>query len=434
MKILVFPGDLGGCYTYRIDLPLRELRRFGVEYTLYPFLPSQPGVDQINLLADVISGYDIVILQRCSVLSIARAVKTVCEFLGKPLVFETDDDYLHIPRGNPAYYVGVPKKTIKSFIKEDGTISPEDLQTLEAMRIKALQEYTEIIGMADLVTVTTEELKRTLYPYNKNIVVLPNNVEMVFPYRDSLPQSLFAQDGKLVIEHEQNMWRFPSYFEMEDKFVSIPRIGYSGTISHIGEDFNTIKEGLSRALPETAHTSFYIYLGERSFYNWHVNEAERLTKEGKIQHHHTYFIPADRYEYYRFHLRLLDIGLAPLAPNIFNMSKSDIKAVELAAWGVPCILPNLVTYNRTFTHGKDCLMYNNAKEFAEALELLSKNVALRFELGKNAFNYVKNNRLESQHAERRYSIYKRMVDDAYPLKIFTPKEKINGLDESKTTA
>ncbi len=59
-----------------------------------------------------------------------------------------------------------------------------------------------------------------------------------------------------------------------------------------------------------------------------------------------------------FNIRNIDIGIAPLAPTIFNMSKSDIKAVEYGSWGIPSLLPRYVTYSRNFVEEENCLMYS----------------------------------------------------------------------------
>jgi glycosyltransferase involved in cell wall biosynthesis len=129
---------------------------------------------------------------------------------------------------------------------------------------------------------------------------------------------------------------------------------------------------------------------------------------------------------YLFHLRNIDIGIAPLARNIFNMSKSDIKPVEYALWGTPAVLPNFVTYNRTWKNNETCLLYDNDREFKECMETMINDHELRTRLGAAAKKYVQENRLERQHSEKRYKIYRDLIDRTHRLKVFTPEENING--------
>jgi glycosyltransferase involved in cell wall biosynthesis len=58
--------------------------------------------------------------------------------------------------------------------------------------------------------------------------------------------------------------------------------------------------------------------------------------------------------------------LAPLHDNRFNRSKSDIKYVEAAALGVPCMCQDMVTYQDV----PDFLKFNNSDDLAEKVENL----------------------------------------------------------------
>ena len=384
MKALVFTGDSSGCFHYRCRIPFAELKRFGVETTFLLEIPNNTkntGVADFAELCRFINQYDLIVLQRCYKYAIFKPIKDACEFVGKKLIFETDDYYLHIPKSNAC-----SKELEKPGVKED---------------------YIKIISQADLVTVSTQELKDILYLYNKNIEVLPNNVEQVScgfsgkPFRAYTPIRL--EDGKITLNQVQSFVQVPTHNLTKERII---RVGYSGTPTH-DEDFATIQYNLERVCKEYKNKIWLIFIGSDYFY-------KQMPKDLGVMMH----IPVSTYHSYMSHLRNLDIGLAPIAPNLFNMSKSPIKAIEYASWGTPAVLPNYITYKREFTHRENCLMYRNGGEFEELLSELIEDNMLREKLGTNARDYVLNNRLESLHAERRYQVYKKIVDSQKPPKRF----------------
>lgn len=386
-----------------------------IDVTTYPFLPSSPGVDYFSHLVQIFSGFDIVVVQRCYMYDVVRQVKDACEFVGIPMVFETDDDYLHLPPDNPAYLSMIPKAFM------DSKPSPEDL---EKKRIECLLQYIEIISFSDLVTVSTEELKRTLNMYNKNIEVLQNNIEQVWEYRDHLPESAFITDGRFQVAINHGLYSLPDHCVVDNKAFAVPRVGYSGTLTHRGNDFNTIKYYWEKFVAKHSKHAWFVYLGDKYFWDEH----DQIAKSKNLPNRH-FNIPQSQYDLYMLNYRNIDIGMAPLYNNVFNMSKSDIKAVEAAAWGIPCVLPNYVTYTRNFKHGENCLIYNNGKEFYDCLEALVTNAELRHKLGSAAFTYVRDNRIEKQHSARRLEIYKKVIDKSYRMHIFAP----GGESEPETT-
>ena len=421
MKILAQIGDLGGCYQYRVRIPFAALNKYDVSVDCYPFLPNRPGEDQFKTLVALYSPYDAVIVQRCYMYSIVAQIKKACEFLGIPMIFETDDDYLNLPKHNPAYLAVIHPDFFK--------VSRTEAE-IEHERLRSLEGYRKILEMADLITVSTEELKRTLAPYNNNIVVLQNNVETSYLYRDHNPEHAYVcheegpNKGKMILDGKKHgLWSIPDHFIVPDKndnrratAFQTPRIGYSGTVSHQGHDFKTVEYYWEKLVLKRSKECWFVYMGDQYFWKKHVD----LKKYKKVPDRNIY-IPQYEYSLYMYNYRNLDIAIAPLYPNIFNMSKSDIKAVEAASWGIPCVLPNYVTYNRNFVHGETCFLYDNGKEFYEYIELLLGDPKLRSDMGQKALQYVTENRLERLHAKERYEAYKSVIDKSYRLNIFHPE-------------
>ena len=97
IKVLAFLGDLFGCRQYRVRIPSLALQKYNVTVHETAFLPSQPGVNQFQLLVDEFSKYDMIFIQRCYLREVVETLRSVCSFLNIPMVFEVDDDYLSIP-------------------------------------------------------------------------------------------------------------------------------------------------------------------------------------------------------------------------------------------------------------------------------------------------------------------------------------------------
>lgn len=422
LKVLCLIGDLFGCYTYRLEIPHNELKRFNVSTQYSAFLPAKPGVNQFQLLVDEYSKYDMVIIQRCYLREIVNTVRAVTDFIGIPLIFEVDDLYTAIPRDNPAYLSMVPKD-----IQESG-----DAEKIEESRIKGLVNYCEILGMMDAVICSTEELANTIRIHNKNVFVLHNNVEEVFGYKSYDPEHLFVQDGQVVIPNQMGMVTIPSYVQLNEESISpTPRIGWTSTVTHYGSDFDTIKRHWEKVIEKYSPSCWFVYIGWERFVQWHMEysgmkynfetnkwEADPTKRQlpRRVMH-----IPEAMYKLYMFHIRNLDIGIAPLAPNFFNMSKSDLKAIEYGAWGVPAVLPRFITYSRTWKDGENCLMYSNGFEFQECMDTLINDHAFREKLGQAAYKYVKENRLERHHALKRYELYQSIINTKRRLPHFRPE-------------
>jgi glycosyltransferase involved in cell wall biosynthesis len=416
LKTLHFLGDYGGCYHYRVDVPFSSLKRYGVYNSNYCFIPSSPTISQDQMLVDMIRDFDIVIIQRCYILEFVNKVSAICELLGKPLVFETDDDYFNLIPSNPAYYAIVRDQKLFSKFneyrqkamalayegkelesKEEEDKAMEILPALNQSRLDGLADYKEILKMVDFVTVSTEELARTIRPYNKNVFVFQNNIDRIFPWKDALPLQSFMSpnaDGKTVtikLEETLGLVRMPSYGITADKQIQLlPRIGYSATESHRGEDWWTIGNALNEYMDENPKGYLISFIGDPWFFHQLKNKSYAFNVQGSD------------YDKYMANLRNIDIMLCPLAPTIFNMSKSDIKLVEAGAWGIPGLAPRYITYTRNWVEEETTLFYSNADEFKYQLDRLVKDHDLRKRLGRNSLEYVAKNRIEDQHSEARY--------------------------------
>jgi len=186
----------------------------------------------------------------------------------------------------------------------------------------------KIIGVCDGVVCSTEELKKVLSPYNDNIGVSPNCLPK-FIWGEPVPKP--ETEGKT-------------------------RIMYAGSHNHFDQksdrgDFDSI---LIEYVKKTADDFQWIFVG---------GMPQSLKGDERIINH--FWRPVIEYPSFLKSLKP-DIFLAPLDDNQFNASKSNIKALEAAALGIPLIASNREPYRNM------CYTASTAPYFIEILDNLAR--------------------------------------------------------------
>jgi precorrin-6B methylase 2 len=121
------------------------------------------------------------------------------------------------------------------------------------------------------------------------------------------------------------------------------------------------------------------------------------------------FEPWCSYSRYQEILRSCDIGLLPLRATEFNARKSDLKFLECAAHGV-VVLASPTVYAASIVEGETGLIYHSVEDFAAKLDELIINRDLRCGIANQAYEWVKGNRLLSQHFRQRRDWYLEMCN------------------------
>lgn len=432
MKILVLTGDRLGCFEVRVERPFKELKRFGVEMyhtPVFPSAPGRPGPD-FNTLVQMISEYDLCICQRINNYDLIKFVVDAAFIAGVSVLHEVDDDYIHLPETNPCFYGtslsdGLLDRARAAQIEGRMDDLKDIMPQLEASRLAGLAGYKKALSMFDGITVTTPELKSMLLPYNKEIKVLPNNMETCHFYKDLCVEESDST-GRMVKKNMMGMHSVPSFYIERDpnnnyepimengqvKLHECLKIGYAGTLSH-REDWWTIHNVWNEIVSRHALNHHFVYIGDPFFYHQQASFTgqydEKTNPEGDGRPNRRIHIEENTVSMYLLNLRVLSIFVAPLTPNIFNMSKSDLKALEGASWGACPVLPDYITYSRNWVHGKTAMLYKNQKEFLEIMEYLIANPAARELIGRQARQYVHEERLEKHHAQERFDYYQSVI-------------------------
>ncbi len=309
MKILAYTEPGNGCHWIRVRTPLKEFVKHGHSVV------QADGIKKIPF-----EGWDIVIFnnlvgqidrmngnQKVGEYDIVEVIKEF-QKAGAKVVYDTDDGQDAIP--------------------------PHIVNKFEFNKV--LPSFYKFVKYADLITVTTPELKAHVRKHTKKpIVVLPNSID----------PSEFPAKGK------------------EDKI----KIGYSGSISHTYDI--EIAYPAIKALKKKYSVYFEILGFQHDFCK--------------------YKKPVKVYKYYEALASLnADIMICPLEDTEFNRCKSPLKFLESSMTGAAVLASNVYPYKREMK--KDWLV--NDDEWYARLEELILNKEKREQMAKEQREWILKNR------------------------------------------
>lgn len=229
----------------------------------------------------------------------------------------------------------------------------DDLLNIDPASVKARAYYADPgrrarlltnIRSADAVTVSTDYLAgvvRTDYGVTAPVHVLPNCLES-------------------------------GVFDLAPVDQARPvTVGWFGSATHAG-DFEEVRRPLARWF--AAHPDVRMVLGPAEF---GAHLARRLGVDAELRPWQPIWRDPVAY------MAGIDvsIGLAPLANTQFNRAKSDLKALEYAARGIPVVASDVEPYRRFVEHGRTGFLVTRPHEWAEALDALAGDPDLRARMG-----------------------------------------------------
>ncbi len=205
------------------------------------------------------------------------------------------------------------------------------------------EALTRIMQAASLITVTTEHLAGVLREQtgNPNITVLPNCVPA----------------WVLDLGREES---------------ARPAIGWAGSTSHgadIGQLVNPVRRFLRR------YPGWDFRLGGADF-RPAFRGGDRVTFRPWVP---VFRDPVGYYSTIDF-----DIGLIPLADNPFSRGKSNVKALEYAARGIPSVAADCEVYRSFIRHGINGFLVRHEHEWLTYMSLLASDGSLRRTMGETA--------------------------------------------------
>lgn len=227
------------------------------------------------------------------------------------------------------------------------SVDPSNRKAFETFNDPKIQENLLLnITVSDTVTVSTKPLADVVYKKtgHPDIRVIPNAVP---PW---------------LLEYETEGWY---------------SFGFAMSPTH-DKDVKIMSRHLKRFLENTPEASCHAIGADYGI----------DMKLPRKQYRHTPWI---KDVYKSFTAADFLIGLAPLAPMVFNRSKSDLRFLQNAAVGIPTIVSDVAAYS-TVEHKETGFVVKYDHEWGGALSAMYHDDFMREELAKNAKEYVTKNR------------------------------------------
>lgn len=317
----------------RIVQPLTELSKdpdFEVKVVKNPFKGNEETWDSLTTYYDII--YSSYIDSPEGYINMkVQADRNNCK-----VVVDVDDDLHEVPKASPVYET----YHIGSF---------------------PLDVVSKIIEDVDYVTTTNQFLKYSMCQwYGKkpdNIHVLPNYIDFDRYNKNNIPE---VKRDKIVI----------GFFGSNTHVVDIMMPEYLNALERICKEFPNVEYrtiGLFLPQIKTKLGSQYSFLlGQSDVYAWASTLWPKMMSE-------------------------CDIFTAPLLNTDFSKCKSGIKFLEVSAGAKPGVYKNIRQYQEFKTQDSEALLLADTEyEWYRELKKLIENEQLRKDMGKRAFNLVKN--------------------------------------------
>lgn len=334
MKVYFIHTDLEGSYNVRCLFPLQENGWDGDRTTLA--INRATPENKARALVDA----DVIVFHRPQgeeMLVVAHKLKEA----GKKIVMDNDDTYKDIGGFKFTEYMNEER------VKKGLARLNENLDTFAKE--------------ADLVTCSTEFLKKEYLELNPNVIVLPNTVDPFY-----YPEPLHNE-------------------------TDIVRIGITGSVG-VTSDIEVLKPIMEHyehdprvrlvllSLPAQGNNETYkqLYVEEYAFWN-------------KINMEWHSYTSSDEYYTYLNELKL-DMVIIPRFDNLFNRCKSNLKFLENSMLEIPSVAQAFSTgdspYQQNPEDQKHLLLANTYDEWITQIERLINDKDLRRKMGKDAKEYV----------------------------------------------
>lgn len=298
-----------------------------------------------------------------------------------------------------------------------------------AVKEKLAEKIIKTIRKSDIITTTTDIFANHIRKYNKNVIVMPNGLDMSNP--------MWKQEDTRVDDRVRISWIGGSshYHDLlllqpsmkllhnddtlKNKYQII-MCGYDvrGHMTIVDENGNT--QGSRKILPsetiwnrfEEIFTDNYnpniISTDYQKYLKRYKNEAyPDVLKEAYVRR---WTLPLTQYGK---HYNYCDVCLAPLIDNTFNEVKSELKIIEAGMNKKVLIAQDFSVYKKLLKHGETGLLikkHMNEKGWYNEIKRVIENKELREKLANNLHEFVKDKYNLEHLTSERIEIYHKLID------------------------
>jgi glycosyltransferase involved in cell wall biosynthesis len=362
LNVLTLATD-DACGFYRVKEPARVLAAHGFPTTAAKVTEvGVSGRPHASVQVAIPEGTEVAVVQR----PLHRDMLALIEGLqreGCAVVVEVDDAFDVIPNHRPAWRDYHPHWH-PIYNKAGELVAGRFDPSVEQAR--SWRNVARACELADLVVVPTPALAQR-YGRHGRVAILPNLVPAAW----------------LGIAEERDPGRL--------------RVGWSGNLSVHAGDPVEVAGVLQGVLDE--HGAELVVVGEGRG----IAAELRLREEPRASG----WVPLGQYPRY---LSLVDVGIVPLAPNLFNEGKSWLTGLIMAAVGVPFVASATGPYRELAGLGAG-LVADRPKQWRRHLRTLLGSEAARMELAEAGRRVAKTLTYE-QHADRWLAAWHRAADNA----------------------
>lgn len=262
---------------------------------------------------------DVIFLQRLMHEGLAEHIRNARAY-GQIIINDLDDWYWGLDTKNAAFSSSHPKTNPK----------------------ENRNHYKGVLGASDLVVVSTTYIRDRISAWVRcPIVVMKNTIDV----------SRFVP-----LEHEDS---------------PAPRIGWVGSTSHRSGDLEQVR-GVIKPLLDSGDFTFQ--------HSGHHDTATPVHQILNLSEGQVLRVPLCEPQMYPSSLTM-DIGIAPLRDTPFNHAKSDIKALEYSAAGIPWVASPMTAYKELAAEWGVGRLAKNGQQWVKHLRAL-KDVDVRAEEGR----------------------------------------------------
>ncbi|MDI6788497.1 MAG: glycosyltransferase [Planctomycetota bacterium] len=339
MRITYFKADNGACGIYRLDNPLLEVKK-SKKAQVFRVDKGDSLLRNLDCLEA-----DIFVIPRLAGKDLLQHMKKF-QNGGKKLVVD-HDDFLFSIQPLMRSYGEFGTEEVRYKMPDGGIIDvwKDGVNFNIQENVERLDGVAKALEQADLVTVTTDILAEAYKKYNPNIVALPNCIDM-------------------------DLWERLPLKRETDEF----RLYWGGGDSHYGDWM--LMPDILRAIMDKYKNTKLIIQG-----TLFTASTKNLPQDRII---HRKWVDTHAYPYTTAIIDP-DLALIPLEDTKFNRCKSNIKWVEMAALGVPCVTSHVTPYKEYAAEDNGVYIENNNKDaWIDGISYMIDNADKRKEFADNA--------------------------------------------------